>query len=64
MDLRIEHGNPTEEELAVVTAVLMARAAAARQAPEPRFAHSGGRLRSRWRRPERLVQYRSPVSWR
>ncbi|WP_042384041.1 acyl-CoA carboxylase subunit epsilon [Streptacidiphilus melanogenes] len=63
MDLRIERGSLTDEELAALTAVLMARAAA-RPTAEPRFAHGNRHPRARWRRLERLSGYRSPVSWR
>ncbi|GAB3689156.1 acyl-CoA carboxylase subunit epsilon [Nocardiopsis oceani] len=48
--LVVVRGEPTEEELAVLTAVLSARAAAARaaaEAPEPRRNTSGWRDRSR-----------------
>ncbi|MFF0294308.1 acyl-CoA carboxylase epsilon subunit [Kitasatospora sp. NPDC004614] len=59
---RIVRGNPGPEELAVLTAVLAALAA--RPPAASRFAHGSHRPRARWLRPERLVSYRNPVSWR
>ncbi|MGX9886468.1 acyl-CoA carboxylase epsilon subunit [Streptomyces sp. NPDC002276] len=61
-DLRIVQGDPTPEELAAVIAVLAARTAA-RRAATPRFAHGDHRPQSRWRRLDRVPDYRSPVSW-
>jgi hypothetical protein len=63
-DLRVLHGDPTPEELAALTAVLMARAAAAQRAAQPRFAHGNRHPQARWRRLERVTSYRNPVSWR
>ncbi|MBK3568897.1 acyl-CoA carboxylase epsilon subunit [Streptomyces sp. MBT62] len=62
-DLRIIQGDPTPEELAALIAVLAARTAAQRAAT-PRFAHGDHSPRARWRRPDRVTDYRSPVSWR
>lgn len=62
-DLRVIHGDPTSEELAALIAVLAARTAAQRAAT-PRFAHGNRRQQARWRRPDRVAAYRSPVSWR
>ncbi|GAB2697810.1 acyl-CoA carboxylase epsilon subunit [Kitasatospora kifunensis] len=58
--LRVTRGSLTDEELAALTAVLLARAAASQQAStlapvEPI---------ARWRRLERHPAYSSPVSWR
>ncbi|MFC1421093.1 acyl-CoA carboxylase epsilon subunit [Streptacidiphilus cavernicola] len=58
--VRVVKGALADEELAALTAVLLARAAA----------HPGGSAKSRdakaqarWQRPERRPDYRSPVSW-
>ncbi|MFE0464281.1 acyl-CoA carboxylase subunit epsilon [Kitasatospora sp. NPDC058965] len=56
--VRVTRGSLTDEELAALTAVLMARAAAQPTAPtavvEPI---------ARWQRLERRPAYYSPVSW-
>ncbi|MFF6776249.1 acyl-CoA carboxylase subunit epsilon [Streptomyces sp. NPDC012637] len=57
--LRVEKGHADPEELAAITAVLLARAAA--QPSEP--AH-GGRSTAGWRRLERENGFRAPHSWR
>ncbi|MFI8826528.1 acyl-CoA carboxylase subunit epsilon [Streptomyces sp. NPDC053431] len=57
--LRVEKGHADPEELAAITAVLLARAAA--QPAEP--AHDG-RSTARWRRLERENGFRAPHSWR
>ncbi|MBF4133739.1 MULTISPECIES: acyl-CoA carboxylase subunit epsilon [Streptomyces] len=57
--LRVEKGHAEPEELAAITALLMARAAA-RPAPEARHR---GRDRAGWRRLERTPGYRAPHSW-
>ena len=68
--VQIVKGELAAEELAALTAGRMTRAAAAVAAgaadaeAEPRFAHGNRHQRARWRRPERLATYRSPVSWR
>jgi len=57
--VRVEKGHASEEELAAVTALLMARAAHARHAPA-RHPH---RTTAGWRRLERTLGYRPPHSW-
>ncbi|GHB20699.1 hypothetical protein GCM10010377_08350 [Streptomyces viridiviolaceus] len=59
--LRVEKGHAEPEELAAVTAVLLARAAARPESPSP----GGSRVRtaSRWHRPERHPGFRAPHSW-
>ena len=54
--LRVERGRPTDEELAVLTAVLLSRAAAD-AAAEP------GPAPARWLRLERGAAFRVPHSW-
>jgi hypothetical protein len=58
--LRVEKGNAELEELAAITAVLMARAGARPQAGSSVFS-----LRSTagWRRLERTPGFRAPHSW-
>ncbi|MFE0642127.1 acyl-CoA carboxylase subunit epsilon [Streptomyces sp. NPDC058877] len=58
--LRVEKGQADPEELAAITAVLLARAAAQ---PEPAAAHHG-RSTAGWRRLERQSGFRAPHSWR
>lgn len=57
MDIRILKGDPTPEELAALTAVLMALAALPQEAPSevPRPA--------RWQRHERRLAFAPPISW-
>lgn len=62
--VRVERGHLTDDELAALTAVLMARAAAVQRAEQPRFAHGSRHPQAHWRRLERVLSYRSPVSWR
>jgi hypothetical protein len=59
--VRVERGNAGPEELAAITAVLLARAAAA----DGRPATSSAQRRSlaRWRRLERQSGFRAPHSW-
>ncbi|MEV6208594.1 acyl-CoA carboxylase subunit epsilon [Kitasatospora sp. NPDC051914] len=57
--VRIVRGSLTDEELAAVTAVLLARAAAAQQAAS---APAVEPIAS-WQRLERRPAYYSPVSW-
>ena len=58
--VRVVKGSLADEELAALTAVLLARAAT-------RLGGSakGGdaKAQARWQRPERRPDYRSPVSW-
>ncbi|MFE1730036.1 acyl-CoA carboxylase subunit epsilon [Streptomyces bacillaris] len=56
--LRVEKGHADPEELAAITAVLMARAAAQPAAPARR-----GRDTAGWRRLERTPGFRPPHSW-
>jgi hypothetical protein len=56
--LRVEKGHADPEELAAITAVLLARAAA-----QPAEAHDG-RSTAGWRRLEREHGFRAPHSWR
>ncbi|MFC7310805.1 acyl-CoA carboxylase subunit epsilon [Streptomyces monticola] len=58
--LRVEKGTAEPEELAAITAVLMARAAA--QAPAAPAARRG-RSKAGWRRLERTPGFRAPHSW-
>lgn len=57
--LRVEKGQADPEELAAITAVLMARAAARDEAPET----GRGRSTAGWRRLERTPGFRAPHSW-
>ncbi|RFU83684.1 acyl-CoA carboxylase subunit epsilon [Streptomyces triticagri] len=57
--LRVEKGHAEPEELAAITAILMARAAQPAQEP----AHRRGRSRAGWRRLERTPGFRAPHSW-
>jgi hypothetical protein len=57
--VRVVKGELADEELAALTAVLVARAAA-----ESKSGHFGDiRSQARWQRPERRPSYNSPVSW-
>ncbi|MGE9693913.1 acyl-CoA carboxylase epsilon subunit [Streptomyces sp. NRRL F-5630] len=57
--LRVEKGSAEPEELAALTAVLLARAAETAAAPTtPRSARAG------WRRLERENGFHAPHSWR
>ncbi|EMF54087.1 MULTISPECIES: acyl-CoA carboxylase epsilon subunit [Streptomyces] len=60
-DIRVEKGHAEPEEVAAITALLLARAAA--QPTEATPAHRG-RLRAGWRRLEREPGFRAPHSWR
>ncbi|MCX4513492.1 MULTISPECIES: acyl-CoA carboxylase subunit epsilon [Streptomyces] len=57
--LRVEKGHADPEELAAITAVLLARAAAQ---PQDAPAHRG-RSTAGWRRLERQSGFRAPHSW-
>ncbi len=59
-DIRVEKGHAELEEVAAITALLLARAAAR---PEAAPAHRG-RARAGWRRLEREPGFRAPHSWR
>ncbi|NGO08596.1 acyl-CoA carboxylase subunit epsilon [Streptomyces sp. HC44] len=58
-DIRVEKGHAEPEEVAAITAILLARAAAA---PAP--ATHRGRTKAGWRRLEREPGFRAPHSWR
>ncbi|MCB5909989.1 acyl-CoA carboxylase subunit epsilon [Streptomyces pinistramenti] len=60
--LRVERGSPNEEELAAVTVVLMARAAAVRDTA-PDGSPVPGVPGARWRRPERAPAFADPRAW-
>ncbi|CAM5577237.1 acyl-CoA carboxylase subunit epsilon [Streptomyces xanthochromogenes] len=57
--LRVEKGHAAPEELAAITAVLLARAAAQPAAAAPKR----GRSTAGWRRLERTPGFRAPHSW-
>ncbi|MFG2604949.1 acyl-CoA carboxylase subunit epsilon [Streptomyces sp. NPDC048514] len=59
-DIRVEKGHAEPEEVAAITAVLMARAAA-QPAPTPQTHR--GRAKAGWRRLEREGGFRAPTSW-
>ncbi|WP_137993159.1 acyl-CoA carboxylase subunit epsilon [Streptomyces vilmorinianum] len=56
--LRVEKGHADPEELAAITAVLLARAAA-----QPAEASADGRSTAGWRRLERQSGFRPSHSW-
>ena len=58
-DIRVEKGHAEPEEVAAITAVLLARAAAAPSAAQP---HST-RPKAAWRRLDREGGFRAPHSW-
>ncbi|ARP72506.1 acyl-CoA carboxylase subunit epsilon [Streptomyces pluripotens] len=59
-DIRVEKGHAEPEEVAAITAVLLARAAARPTAS----AHTHrGRPKAGWRRLEREPGFRAPHSW-
>jgi hypothetical protein len=58
--LRVEKGHAEPEELAAITAILMARAGARPQAGAPAFSV---RSTAGWRRLERTPGFRAPHSW-
>ncbi|MCX5276076.1 acyl-CoA carboxylase subunit epsilon [Streptomyces virginiae] len=57
--LRVEKGNAAPEELAAITAILLARAAAMPEETPVRLPGQAG-----WRRPERSRRFQPPHSWR
>ncbi|WP_434597029.1 acyl-CoA carboxylase subunit epsilon [Streptomyces sp. A5-4] len=57
--LRVEKGQAAPEELAAITAILLARAASH---PETEPTH-GPRSTAGWRRLERTPGFRAPHSW-
>ncbi|MCG3041379.1 acyl-CoA carboxylase subunit epsilon [Streptomyces sp. S1A] len=58
--VRVEKGHASEEELAAVTALLLARAAAHGSGP---VASRPRRSTAPWRRLERTSGFRAPHSW-
>ncbi|MEU8654028.1 acyl-CoA carboxylase subunit epsilon [Streptomyces sp. NPDC048737] len=60
-DIRVEKGHAEPEEVAALTAILLARAAS--RSSEPTQAHHG-RRKAGWRRLEREGGFRAPHSWR
>jgi acyl-CoA carboxylase epsilon subunit-like protein len=66
-DIRVEKGHADPEEVAAITAVLLARAArsgSAESTGSTGEGHRGRRPRAAWRRLEREGGFRSPHSWR
>ncbi|MGW3122547.1 acyl-CoA carboxylase subunit epsilon [Streptomyces sp. NPDC001107] len=59
-DIRVEKGHAEPEEVAAITAVLLARAAAA---PSDDTQPHRGRAKAGWRRLEREGGFRAPHSW-
>ncbi|ELS56721.1 acyl-CoA carboxylase subunit epsilon [Streptomyces sp. ISL-22] len=59
-DIRVEKGHAEPEEVAAITAILLARAAAQPATPTP----ARGRAKAGWRRLEREPGFRAPHSWR
>ncbi|MCX4856729.1 acyl-CoA carboxylase subunit epsilon [Streptomyces canus] len=59
-DIRVEKGHAEPEEVAAITAILLARAAAAPSSSTP--AHRA-RPKAGWRRLEREGGFRAPHSW-
>ncbi len=58
-DIRVEKGHAEPEEVAAITAVLLARAAA----QSPTTSDHSGRAKAGWRRLEREPGFRAPHSW-
>ncbi|MET9775312.1 acyl-CoA carboxylase subunit epsilon [Streptomyces sp. NPDC006367] len=58
--VRILRGRPTPAEIAAVTSVLLARAAALGATPP---GPPGTRPTAGWRRPERTARHRDPRGW-
>jgi hypothetical protein len=56
--LRVEKGHADPEELAAITAILMARAGS-----RPAESAAGTRSTAGWRRLERQSGFRAPHSW-
>ena len=59
-DIRVEKGHAEPEEVAAITAILLARAAARTSEPAP---DRRGRPKAGWRRLEREGGFRAPHSW-
>jgi hypothetical protein len=62
-DIRVEKGHAEPEEVAAITAILLARAAAAPAASEAHRGRAKG-AKAGWRRLEREPGFRPPHSWR
>ncbi|MEV5438090.1 acyl-CoA carboxylase epsilon subunit [Streptomyces sp. NPDC052682] len=62
-DIRVEKGHAEPEEVAAITALLLARAAARPTDTTTPAAHRR-RARAGWRRLEREPGFRAPHSWR
>ncbi|MEU1282574.1 acyl-CoA carboxylase epsilon subunit [Streptomyces sp. NPDC005805] len=60
--IRVHRGAPTADELAALTAVLLAGTAAA--GAEPEDVSRRQRAVARWRRPERSTGFDGPRTWR
>ncbi|MFE5143000.1 acyl-CoA carboxylase subunit epsilon [Streptomyces fagopyri] len=58
-EIRVEKGHAEPEEVAAITAILLARAAAQ---PDTKPTHRG-RAKAGWRRLEREPGFRAPHSW-
>ena len=61
--VRVEKGQANDEELAAVTALLLARAAASARHAEIPAARDARRSKAGWRRLERARGFRAPHSW-
>jgi hypothetical protein len=61
--VRVEKGRASEEELAAVTALLLARAAATARHAQIPAGRDAGRSKAGWRRLERARGFRAPHSW-
>ena len=59
-DIRVEKGHAEPEEVAAITAILLARAAAQ---PSSTDGSHRGRPKAGWRRLEREGGFRAPHSW-
>ncbi|MBT2445265.1 acyl-CoA carboxylase subunit epsilon [Streptomyces sp. ISL-36] len=60
--VRVVKGNPSAEELAALTAVLMSRAAAACVQPDDTARRQ--QAVALWRRPDRVAGFDGPRTWR
>ncbi|MEU9419378.1 acyl-CoA carboxylase epsilon subunit [Streptomyces sp. NPDC051000] len=60
--LRIVRGNPSPEELAALTAILLARAAGAGAEPDDLARRQ--QVVALWRRPDRVSGFDGPRTWR
>lgn len=61
--VRVERGEANAEELAAVTALLLARAAATSQHAQVPARRGGRPTKAGWRRLERQHGFRAPHSW-